>query len=203
MKKIRIAVLTMSLLLVIVTMFGQKLKSGDVKVLKGQTSINLQFDYSNMAVGKYESADEYVADRKADMNKKKPGSGDQWAESWVSDRDARFHPMFVKNLNEKLSDFGVMAKEGATDAKYTLIVHTTYVEPGYNVGITRKNAYVNIEVTLVETASKEKVLALIDMSKLQSINMMGYDYDTGGRIQSCYDRAGEYLGKFLGKNAYK
>jgi hypothetical protein len=60
-----------------------------------------------------------------------------------------------------------------------------------------------VEVLLVETAAKDKPLAVIEMPKLQSINMMGYDYDTGGRIQSCYDRAGEYLGKFLGKNAFK
>jgi len=203
MRKICITTLTLALLLVTCVVVGQKLKSGDVKVLKGQTTINLEYDYSNMAVGKFESADDYVADRKADMNKKKPGSGDQWAESWTNDRSARFHPMFEKNLNGKISDFGVTAKEGATDAKYTLIIHTTFVEPGFNVGVTRKNAYINIEVVLVETAAKDKPLAVIDLPKLQSVNMMGYDYDTGSRIQSCYDRAGDELGKFLCKNAFK
>jgi len=50
---------------------------------------------------------------------------------------------------------------------------------------------------------KDKPLAVIDLPKLQSVNMMGYDYDTGSRIQSCYDRAGDELGKFLCKNAFK
>jgi len=195
--------LTTALFLASGAMFGQKLKSGDVKILKGQTTINLQYDYANMAVGKYESEQEYVENRKADMNKKKPGTGDQWAESWTNDRQARFHPMFEKNFNAKLADVGVVAREGATDAKYTLIIHTTFVEPGFNVGVTRKNAYINIEVVLVETATRENSLAVIELPKLQSVNMMGYDYDTGGRIQSCYDRAGDDLGKFLVKNAFK
>lgn len=182
--------------------FGQKLESGSVAVLKGQTTLNLEYDYSDMAVGKYKVESEYVANRQADMNEKKPGTGDTWALAWVNDRTARFQPMFEKNLNEKLEDVKVVAKENNPDAKYTLIIHTVFTEPGFNVGVTRKNAYINVEVTLVETAAKDKPLAVISMNKLNSINMMGYDYDTGGRIQSCYDRGGEYLGKFLVKNAF-
>jgi hypothetical protein len=43
----------------------------------------------------------------------------------------------------------------------------------------------------------------MQMKREDSINMMGYDYDTGGRIQSAYDRAGDHLGAFLVKNALK
>jgi hypothetical protein len=183
--------------------FAQKLKSGDVSMLKGQTILNLQYDYSNMAVGKYKNEKEYVANRTEDMNKKQPGSGDQWAASWVNDRKERFQPMFEKNFNAKLEDAGVTAKENTPDAKYTLVLHTVFTEPGFNVGVTRKNAYIDMMVDVVETASPDKILASIEMKGLQSVFMMGYDYDTGGRIQSCYDRAGDYLGKFLVKNAFK
>lgn len=203
MKKASILLFVGIFMLSSINIFAQKLKSGDVKMLKGQTVLNLQYDYSTVAVGKYKVEKEYVADRTEDMNKKKPGSGDQWAEAWVNDRKARFQPMFETNFNAKLSDFGVTAKEGTTDAKYTLIIHTTFIEPGFNVGITRKNAYIDMAVEVVETAAPDKVLANIEMKGLQSVNMMGYDFDTGGRIQSCYDRGGDYLGKFLAKNAFK
>jgi hypothetical protein len=194
MKKAGILLLMGIFMLTTINIFAQKLKSGDVKMLKGQTVLNLQYDYSNIAVGKYKVEKEYVANRTEDMNKKKPGSGDQWAEAWVNDRKARFQPMF---------ETGVIAKEGATDAKYTLIIRTTFVEPGFNVGITRKNAYIDMTVEIIETAAPDKVLADIEMKGLQSVNMMGYDFDTGVRIQSCYDRGGDYLGKFLVKNAFK
>ena len=187
-----------------ITMFAQcKLVSGSVSVLKGQSVINLQYDYSKMAVGKFKSADDYVADRTADMNKKKPGDGDRWAEAWRNDRTSRYQPMLEKNLNQIVGKFNVSCKENATDARYTLIIRTTFTEPGYNIGISRQNAWIKMEVDLVETANPGTVLASMQMKREDSANMMGYDYDTGGRIQSAYDRAGDHLGAFLVKNALK
>jgi hypothetical protein len=204
MKKISILLVMGALLFPGMSTFAQcKLVSGDLHVLKGQTVINLQYDYSNMAVGKFKTADDYVADRTADMNKKKPGDGDRWAEAWKNDRTSRFQPMFEKNLNERIAKFNVTGKENVTDAKYTLIVKTIFTEPGYNIGISRMNAWIKMEVQLVETANPGTVLATIMMKREDSINMMGYDYDTGGRIQSAYDRAGDDLGGFLIKNALK
>jgi len=77
MKKINILLLMGAFMFPGITMFAQcKQISGDVSVLKGQSVINLQYDYSRMAVGKFKNSDDYVADRTADMNKKKPGDGD-------------------------------------------------------------------------------------------------------------------------------
>jgi hypothetical protein len=33
--------------------------------------------------------------------------------------------------------------------------------------------------------------------------MGGYDFDTGARVQSCFDRAGDDFGKFFVKNGLK
>jgi len=204
MKKISILFLMGAFLFPGITMFAQcKLVSGSVSVLKGQSTINLQYDYSKMAVGKFKNSDDYVASRTADMNKKKPGDGDRWAEAWKNDRASRFQPMFEKNLNQKTSKFNVNLKENATSAKYTLIIRTTFTEPGFNAVEVHRKAYIALQVDLVETANPSKVIASIDMKKEESINMMGFDYDTGGRIQSAYDRAGENLGSFLVKNVFK
>ena len=204
MKKINILFLMGVFLLPGMTIFAQcKLVSGNVSVLKGQSVINLQYDYSRMAVGKFKNSDDYVANRTADMNKKKPGDGDRWAEAWRNDRTSRYQPMFEKNLNQIVGRFNVTCKENATDAKYTLIIRTTFTEPGYNIGISRQNAWIKMEVDLVETSNPGTVLASMLMKREDSANMMGYDYDTGGRIQSAYDRAGDHLGAFLVKNALK
>jgi hypothetical protein len=180
-----------------------KLTSGEIKVLKGQSIVNLQYDYSKMAVGKYKNEQDYITKKTEDMNKHKPGSGDEWARKWVEDRATRFQPMFEKNLNKEIEKFKVTCQENASDAKYTLIVRTTFTEPGYNVGVSRKNAYISLVVDLVETANPSTVIGSMLMKNEQSINMMGYDYDTGERIVSCYDRAGEHLGSCLAKNAFK
>ena len=111
--------------------------------------------------------------------------------------------MLEKNLNQKTSKFNVNLKENATSAKYTLIIRTTFTEPGFNAVEVHRKAWIALQVDLVETANPSKVIARIDMKKEDSINMMGFDYDTGGRIQSAYDRAGENLGSFLVKNVFK
>lgn len=182
---------------------AQKLKSGSFEALKGQTVINLQYDYSKMAVGKFDNEQDYINKRVADMNKKEAGTGDKWAQAWVDDRNSRYAPMFEKNLNAKLDAVGAKAIQNATDAKYTLIARTVFTEPGFNVGVTRQNAYINMMVDLVETANPGTVLGTVELKNVQSVNMMGYDFDTGSRIQSCYDRAGDWLGNFLLKNALK
>lgn len=180
------------------SLFAQKLKSGSFSALNGQTTVNLQYDYSNMAVGKFKKEEDYVSKRVADMNKKEAGTGATWAVAWVNDRSARFQPMFEKNFNGSADNCGLTGKEGS-DAKYTLIIKTVFTEPGYNIGVSRMNAYINMVVDLVETANPSVVLGSCEYPKIQSVNMMGYDYDTGGRIQSCYDRAGDNIGKFVCK----
>lgn len=56
---------------------------------------------------------------------------------------------------------------------------------------------------LVETANPGSILGHIVYDKVPSVNMMGYDFDTGTRIQSCYDRAGGNIGKLICKSLAK
>ncbi|MCK7556718.1 hypothetical protein MKQ70_17510 [Chitinophaga sedimenti] len=47
-------------------------------------------------------------------------------------------------------------------AKYTMIVHTTFIEPGFNVGVMRKSARIDTEITLVDASNKELVKFTVD-----------------------------------------
>ncbi len=180
------------------SLFGQKLKSGSFSALKGQSEINLQYDYSNMAVGKFKKEADYIAKRSKDINKKDDGAGDTWAKAWINDRSDRFQPTFEKNFNSKTGKCEITGKEGV-EVKFTLIVKTLFTEPGMNVGVMRKNAYINMVVELVETANQETIIGKAELKNIQSVNMGGYDFDTGTRIQSCYDRAGDKFGSFVCK----
>ncbi|MCX6285712.1 MAG: hypothetical protein NTY96_01180 [Bacteroidetes bacterium] len=201
MKKIGILLLTCFFLLAGSSVFSQKLKSGDLSLLKGQKVINLQYDYSKMKVGKYVSEEEYIADGTADRNKKKEGSGEEWAAKWRTDKGTRFQPKFETNLNGKLNKCGLEGKSNATDAQYTLILHVTALEQGFQSGIgVSKPAYIDLVIDIVDSKAPDKPLAIISYPKCQSVNMMGYDYDTGSRVMSCFDRAGDDIGKLICKN---
>lgn len=172
-----------------------KLLEGDLSVLKGQTEINTQFTWDNIKVGDFNKEADYVAKKTEDYNKKEPGRGDSWAKSWESDKLQRFAPKF----NQLFSDNSDMKAGEYPAAKYTLIFKTSFLEPGYNVGVWRKNASMDGEAWIVETANKDKVVAKLSVEKAQGRIFGGFDFDTGVRIAEAYADAAKALAKFIDK----
>ena len=170
-----------------------KLTSGDLGMLAAQKEINTEFVYDGMAVGKFKTEEEYIAKKTEEYNKKESGKGDSWAKSWKADREARFEPKF----NELFGESSGITSGGSPNSKYTMIVKTIFTEPGFNVGIWRENASLNLEVTIVETANKGKALATISVMKALGRTFGGFDFDTGTRLGEAYADAGKALGKFV------
>jgi hypothetical protein len=172
-----------------------KMTDGNLDPLKGVKQMNVVYDYSNMDVGK-KTEKEYVAEKKSAYNRKEPGRGDKWEQGWIADRSGRYEPRFEEQFNKSSNIvIGLLPKE-----KYTMIVKTTFTEPGFNIGITRKNAYVDVHVTIVETANRSHIIAEIDVLDCPGRTVFGNDYDSGERIQEAYAMAGKGLAKYLGKN---
>jgi hypothetical protein len=172
---------------------AQKIKvlEGSIDAVKAESSINLEYTYDNMSVGKFDKEEDYIAKKKEDYNNKEAGRGDTWAKAWVDDRKNRFEPKFEELFTE-YSD-----KSNSKKAKYTLIFKTIFTEPGYNVGVMRKNAQINAIALIVETANPANVIAKISVDKALGRTFGGYDFDTGGRIAEAYADAGKALGKYL------
>lgn len=195
MKLLLNCALSCSLILMTFAGNAQKLKlvSGDLSPLKNETSINIEFTYDNMSVGKFKTEQEYLDKKTAEYNKKESGRGDNWVKSWIADRQNRFEPKFIE-LFTKHSDMNESKK-----AKYTLIFKTTSTEPGYNIVISRKNAQIDATVLIVETANRNNVIATISLDNALGRTFGGYDYDTGERIAEAYADAGKALGKYVKK----
>jgi hypothetical protein len=158
----------------------------------------VKYDYSNLAVGKFDKEEDYVTKKAADYNKSEAGKGDKWKESWVTDRATRYEPKFELLFNENMQSRNMKVDKSATDAKYVMLVHTSFIEPGFNVGVTRKPAYINAEVTIKEVAS-DKVLAVITVQNCPGRDAMGFDYDTGYRIEEAYAKLGKAVAGFMAK----
>lgn len=187
----------LALLCALVTngVYAQKIKvlDGSLDALKGIDKLNLEYDYSKMGVGKFATEKEYLDKKKKDYNEKEAGKGDEWVNSWEADRANKFQPQF-EELFGKHS--GITAGD-IPNAKYTLIFKTTYTEPGYNVYVTRKNAEIDGEAIIVETANRSNVIARLSVLNNPGRTFGGNDYDTGTRIQESYAVAGKGLGKYL------
>ncbi|WP_336515383.1 hypothetical protein [Pollutibacter soli] len=199
MKKV-LSVMTGFLLFAAASTQAQKLKlvEGDLSVLENETALNIQFSYDNMSVGKFDKESEYIAKKTEEYNKKEPGRGDNWAKNWVLDRKDKFEPKFNELFEREFEK--TITYNSKTPAKYTLIFRTIFTEPGFNVGVMRKNAQIDAEVLVVETANPAKVIAKIKVDNALGRTFGGYDFDTGGRIMECYADAGKALGKYFRKS---
>jgi hypothetical protein len=172
----------------------------DFSFLKGQKELNVEYDYSNLKVGKKDMADEqdYIKKKVEEGNKKEAGKGDHWLELWNGGRKNHYEPKFEELCTKQLS--GLVVAGGKTGAKYTLILHTVMIEPGYNIGIAKQPAFCNYEIQIVETADHSKVMLKWNLGDVMGSNMTGMDYDPAARIVECFAKAGKMIGKDISKS---
>ncbi len=177
------------------------MKSGSLDFLNGLDKLKVEYSYDGLSVGDFKTEDEYVQHRVAELNKDEAGTGDKWKESWFRDREARYQPRFETEINNVFNDKTLpLQVDPKVDAKYTFIFKTLFIEPGFNVGVMRKDAYINAELTFFETGNPGSVLAVILIEKSPGAVAMGMDFDTGMRIQEAYAKAGKEIGKYIFKN---
>ncbi len=170
------------------------ISKGDISILKNETTINIEFTYEKMSVGDFSKEADYVKNKKAELNTKEAGTGDTWAIKWEEDKAMRYEPKFILGFT-KQNKMTV-----SKDAKYTLIFNSKALEPGYNVGVAKKNAGLDGSVTLVETANRVKKLAVLSVERAPETKWRGAAFDAGSRIADAYYMDGQKVGAFIKKN---
>ncbi|MFH0866405.1 MAG: hypothetical protein V1904_09420, partial [Bacteroidota bacterium] len=190
-----------------VTSFAQggfskiKVVTGDLNFLKGEKMVNVQYDFSEMKVGGFDEED-YVSKKVEEKNKKEAGSGDKWKEAWENDKTTKFEPKFEELMNKYLLDDSITVGQDTSGTNYTVILKTTFLEPGYNVGVSKKPAYINVDIIFVANSDPTKNLTKLVMTNVLGQGAMGYDYDTGYRISEAYAKCGKSLAAYIDKNIF-
>jgi len=183
--------------------YGQKMKvsEGSIKNLKGITQYDLEFDYSDMQIPKYKSEEDFLADKVKGKEKKAKGSGERWKKKWFNNRKERYVPMFIESFNKRFKKGNVKVEKDLDDAKYVMKIHTTWMYAGYNVGIVRHNAEINVEVTVYEKVNPSNVLLKGTYKKVPGNGAFGNDYDEGFRISHCYAKLAKNIAIYILKKA--
>ncbi|WP_108803108.1 hypothetical protein [Aquimarina sp. Aq107] len=201
MKKLLFAAIIMATTVV----FAQKRKDqeGSVKNLKGITEYNLVFDYENIKVHKFDTEEEFLKDKMEKREKKHPGEGrgEKFKNSWFADREERYEPKFIESFNKRFEEGAVKVGKDLTSATHTMKIKTTWIYPGYNVGVSRQPAKVNATITVYETANPDKILYSTDYIKVPGGGAFGNDYNTGYRISEGYAKLAKELAKYIKKKA--
>lgn len=183
--------------------YSQKVKvtEGSFKALKGITEYNLEFDYEGVMIPKYDSEEEFLADKMAKREEKKPGDGERFKKSWFDDRAERYEPKFIESFNKRWKKNEVQVGKDMSSAKYTMKVHTTLMWAGYNVGVMRKNAKIEATVSVYETANPSNVLWSADYTRVEGGSFGGYDFDSGYRISEGYAKLAKEVAANIKKKA--
>lgn len=195
MKAIKKHLLFIALLLTGMYVSAQQvdLTKGDLSLLKEEKTINIEFTYEKMTVGDDGTEANYIKRKTQENNEKEKGSGEIWARKWEEDKKQKFEPKFILGFTN-LSKMTV-----SKDAKYTLIFNTRALEPGYSVGVSKRNAGIDGTVTIVETANPTKKLIVLSVERPGENMFRGAAFDAGSRIADAYYLSGQKIGKFIRK----
>jgi hypothetical protein len=165
-----------------------EVKSGAIDFLKNQKNLLVKYDYSNMAVGKYDKEADYIDFKVKEGNDAEPGKGDKWKEDWFGKRTTAYEPSFEELFNKGLEKNGLSCSKTASGAEYSLTIHTTFTDVGYFIGISSKPAYINAEITFTKIATNE-VVAVITAEKVPGV----------GGIKESYAKLGKSLASMISK----
>lgn len=169
-----------------------KMESGDLKFLKDVAEVSVVFEYpEDMKYGKT-TLKEYVDKKVADKEKKKEGSGEEWKERFYDDRN-QFNDQFVYSFEKNTGDLYVAADD--PDLEYTMIVKTTFMEPGFFIGIRSKKAAIDLEISFVKTDAPDDVIASVKISKAPGAAAPDHNM----RVSDAYFTAAQSFGKYLKK----
>jgi hypothetical protein len=178
-----------------------KVKSGDLASLEEVKTYYVTFDYSDMAVGKFDKEADYIEKQKSEAVER-GDDPDAWEEEWINNREEKFEPRFFALFNDILEGKGVSATPEKGDATYEMNIHTKFTEPGFNVGVARRPALINVIITISEIANPDNKI-VVTMDGVPGAGAAGYDFDASYRISEAYEKCGKEMGKLLAKKAYK
>ncbi|WP_282629551.1 hypothetical protein [Empedobacter sedimenti] len=179
--------------------FGQKIQilSGNTDFLKDQKEINVKLIFDNVKFyDENKTEAEYLEKREKDVLEN-PKRGEkywkEWITSWNESKDVDYLDKFIKGTSK--SKKYSFVKDSS--AKYTLIVNSEWIYPGYHAGIVIEPAKLSTTLNFVETANPSNVLLSIKSDKVRGTSGKNDFVMEYGRIASAYESTGKLLGKEL------
>lgn len=149
-----------------------KVTKGDFKELKGQTEVNVVWDYSEaqarggapFAKWKAQSEADWLQQIVDKKNEKEAGTGDDWRKRWEAAKPGNFESSFETKMADEWK--GALVKRGLDNAKYTIRVKVTYMDPGYSIGVSASDAWLSGIIEVVETGT-DNVTSSLTMDQIK------------------------------------
>jgi len=199
MKKFLLLALTMA---AVTSASAQKMKveAGNFDFLKGETEISVEFNYENATFYKEKmTEEEYIAKRVGDITKDKNKSeADSWLKDWEASKQGSFIDKFILSFNKNMDKPKIKLVKGGS-AKYTLIVETVWIYPGWFAGVMKQPSKVSTRLKLIETGKPGVVLASVASTDAPGDVAFVGVANNNDRIAEGYAKTGKSLAGLIEK----
>ncbi|SHG78144.1 hypothetical protein [Chryseobacterium sp. OV279] len=174
--------------------------SGNFLALKDQTEVNVELKFENVLFMKENITEaQYLENRKKQVLEN-PKRGEEawkkWIEEWEKYKNENYADYLIKGLNKSYKNISFKKN---SSAKYTLLLETKWIFPGWHAGLTAMSAEITGKIKLVETGNPSVVLAEVELNKFDKfVNNKEFVMEYG-RIAAGYESAGRYVGREIKK----
>ncbi|MEJ5103542.1 hypothetical protein [Chryseobacterium sp. MYb328] len=186
------------------TVFGQekmKLVSGDFEVLRDQADVNVEVKFEDVLFMKENITEaQYLENRKKqvmDNPKRGESAWNEWIGEWEKYKKENYVERLLKGLNAS-GKKEIFKKDSS--AKYTLILNTKWVFPGWHAGLIAMPTEMSGNIQLVETNNPSVVLATVELNKYDRFSGMDVTIMEYGRLAAAYESIGKVLSRQIKRN---
>ncbi len=197
-----LSAITISIVSVAQVMPMAALNSGDISSISNVKKVNIIYDYSEVGVGAFRNEEDYINKKYEEYAKKDKEKAEKFKSGWYSARKDKFEPLFETMFNKTAEKKISMTGENySTKNDYTLLIKTTFVEPGMNIGIMKKPAYIDVECIFKDKEGKE--LCAFYIKNAIGQQAAGFDYDVSSRLRESYAKSAKMLVGIIKKERKK
>jgi hypothetical protein len=176
-----------------------KVVEGDLAGLAQHERIYVEYDYSDLMIGKKRDklTDAAYIERKVEEKEQdEPGSGMSWKERWLGDREAVYHPKMKALFDKYAEKTDTELTFDETKGDIRMHVDVTWLEPGWYAGIMEKEAEADMTLTLTSMDGSETYAVVEVSGAVGDVRPAVAD-----RVGEAYAWTGKYFGKLFKKAA--
>lgn len=175
---------------------------GNFKFLKKESAVNVEFRYDSLKVTKgFLPEKQYIDERVSRLNTRKKGEGDGWKIKWEGSRDSTWKSDFLSTLYDTYTlKRKTVFEEGLDNTTYTLIVDVNWINPGWDVYVIGEITWVDLTLTIVETADRNKILVKTTSKKAEGSIVGTKIVSNEDRISIAFMRTAKAYGKRMMQN---
>ena len=191
--------LLLGFMLIFFALFNaQKMKvvSGDLGFLKEEKEIKVVFTFPETTFYK-EKMDEnsYIQKRMKEISSEKgQEEADRWRTDWEQTKKVSIPHKFLSSLNK----YGNIKGSEDSPAKYTLIVETVWIYPGWFAGVMNQPSKISTLLKFVESSNPKNILAVVESNNAPGDNFVGLP-NNNDRIAEGYAKTSKSLAKIINK----